>query len=113
MIKKEIALIKQELKVLVESFVGNMPQSKSLYKEYSDNAKECCEVYKKMEEKNGRMPSIEKGYRQQVMLIQKIRAKIKELMKAFSVKQTNFDEIVSRIEATLNGMEIISQVKGA
>ena len=110
-IRKVLEQLSKDIEYLKESFGVNMKASMKLYAEYTSDAEQCCNMYKILKAKNGVDPATEKGYRQQVKLIQKIRDMIKTLIKRFNLKKEEFSEYIENITKNLNGMTIIGAVQ--
>ena len=76
-IKNRLEQTKGEYSSKYEDFVGLFNECIALYKQYKQEVQMCCDTYKKM--KSGEeLETVEKGYRQQVTIIQAIRGKTKE-----------------------------------
>ena len=81
----------------------------NLYKQYKQEVQMCCDTYNKM--KNGEETSVEKGYRQQVTVIQAIKGKTKEVItkhkdwvEAETVRKNSVDNLYNNAQIIISSL---------
>ena len=92
-----------------EEFSHMFDECVNLYKQYKQEVQMCCDTYNKM--KNGEETSVEKGYRQQVTVIQAIKGKTKEVItkhkdwvEAEGKRKTSIDNLYNNAQIIISSL---------
>lgn len=110
-IKSRLVDAKNNFVDAYEKFKNSFKDAIPLRDEYKKEVVMCCDTYKKMR-KSTEMDSIEKGYRQQVKLIQAILAKIKEYIREYKAESEIVEDKKARFDSTCSKVEKLASNLG-
>ena len=107
-IKSKLGESKKAFNDLYTKFSSALDECIPLRKEYKGEVKACCDAYNMFKDKNGVPASIDKGYRQQVRLIQAILAKIKSVIEAYNKESEIGEELKNSFDKTCQVAEMLA-----
>lgn len=110
-IKTRLTEAKKQFADMFESFSSRLKDCMPLREEYKKEVVMCCDTYKKMKTTD-ELNSIEKGYRQQVKLIQKILQKIKEYIAEYKAEKLQVEDKKARFDKTCSKVENLVSTLG-
>ena len=99
-IKTNLNNQKEKFEEIYSRFSFALTDCMPLRKEYKSEVKACCDTYNLFKSKDNSTSSIDKGYRQQVRLIQSILNKIKSIIEAYNKEVELADEIKTSFNKT-------------
>lgn len=104
-IKTKLEDAKNGYSLKYEEFKSLFDECISLYKQYKQEVQMCCDTYNKM--KNGEESTpVEKGYRQQVTVIQAIKGKTKEVI----TKHKDWVEVENKRKSSVDNLYNNAQI---